>query len=208
MRGSGKAMALAALVLGASLAGCGSGGALPVTGQANSAPAKVKAITFRDRPLRFSVAYPFGWRVSQWRAPTGARKTGQLLLSLGFADPTGTVVKGKYVDGEQLSVFQLDRAVKPGVKFSDTARRIVMGSLLSKLSGVAIRKPLHEISVNGDPGWQVGYTYNIGGHTVFADSAIVLKHSYAYWLTGQSDSHAWRKTWPVLSVVMGAFKAT
>jgi hypothetical protein len=210
VRGSWKALALAALtlVLVALLPGCGSGGSLPVTGQADSAPASVKAVTLHDRPLGFSVAYPFGWRVSQWRAPAGPRKTGDLLLSMAFVDPKGTVVNGKYVDGEQLSVFQLDRAIKPGVKYPDTARRIVMGSLLSKLGTVDVRRPLHQISINGHPAWQIGYTYSMGGHTVFADSALVLKRSYAYWLTGQSESHTWRTTWPVLSLVMGAFKVT
>lgn len=212
MRGSWKALVLASLafVLVALLAGCGNGGALPATGgvASASAPAQFKVATIEDHQLRFKVSYPYGWLVSRWRAPAGPRKTGEQLLNMAFANPKGTVVDGKYIDGEQLSVFRLNREVKAGANYPSTARNIVMGNLLPKLHSVQIIKPLQQISVHGDPGWRIGYRYHLGSHTVFAESALILKHTYAYWLTGQSDAYAWRTSWPVLSVVLGAFQAT
>ena len=83
-----------------------------------------------------------------------------------------------------------------------------MGTPLPKLKGVQILKPLKEISIHGDPAWLITYSYGLGTHTIFAEYALLLKHTYAYWLTGQSDAYTWKTMWPVLSVVLGAFRVT
>ena len=199
--------ALALLLIIASLPGCGSGGALPATGGVASAPARLKVRMYKDRQLRFTVAFPQGWVVSKWHAPAGVPKTGDLVSTVAFANPKGTTINGRYVDAEHVSVSQLDRAVKPGAKYPDTSRRI-MSNLLHKLTDAQPTGPPTEFTSNGDPGWRISYSYTLDGQQIFASSGLILKHQYAYWLTGQSAAGAWRTTWPVLRVAMGAFKVS
>ncbi len=104
-------------------------------------------------------------------------------------------------------MYQLDRAVKPGAKYPDTSRHI-MGDPAPKLADVQPQGPPSEITLHGDPGWQISYSLHSGRAQIWAGSALILKHQYAYWLTGQSATPRWRTTWPVLSVAMGAFRAS
>jgi hypothetical protein len=185
-------------------AGCG---AATPAGNPSSASGVEHFGVYKNAEYLFSIAYPAAWTKTIKASASASPATGDLLLTAAFVDLKGGLAKsGKPVDGDIVEVFQLDKAVRPGTRYTNTAMRITGGSLLPRLNRVQLAGKPKEVTVHGDPGWSVAYRYSLQGHTMQALSVLVLKHRYAYWLTGQATAETWSGVWPRLRISLGTFR--
>ena len=197
-------LVVAALLVGL-VAGCGAG--TPASSPSSSASGVARFIVYQNPEYLFSIAYPAGWTKSIEASASTSPKTGDQLLTATFLDPKGAVAaSGKPVDGDTVEVFQLDKAVKPGNRYASTAMRIMGGSLLPRLERVQLAGKPAQVTVHGDLGWRVAYRYSLHGHAMQALSVLVLKHRYAYWVTGQATAETWSGSWPRLRISLGTFR--
>jgi len=179
----------------------------PASNPSSSASGAAQFSAYRNAEYLLSIAYPAGWTKTIATAASTAPKTGDRLLAATFLDPKGAVAKsGMPVDGVMVEVFQLDRVVTPGKRYTSTAMRIMGGSLLPRLKLVQLADRPKDVTVHGDPGWSVAYRYSLQGHTMQALSVLVFKHRYAYWLTGHATAETWSGLWPQLRISLGTFR--
>jgi len=192
-------------LLGVVAAGCGT--AAPAGAPAASPSGVARFSAYKNAQYVFGIAYPSGWSKSIAAPVSTSPKTGERLFQGTFLDPHGTVTKGgQALDGVTVEVYQLDKTVKPGVRYTSTAMRIIGGSLLPKLQHIQVAGKAKAVSVHGDPGWSVGYRFRQQGYIVQALSVLVLKHRYAYWVTGKATSDTWSELWPALRISLGTFR--
>jgi hypothetical protein len=196
--------ALTALCFGAAT-GCGS--TTPASNPSSSASGAAQFTVYKNAKFGFSLVYPARWTRTVSVSASASPQTGERLLAMTLIDPQGAEVQGgQLADGESVEVYQLDRAVKPGVRYTSVAMRVMGGSLLPRLQSLEVKAKPKEVSVHGDPGWSVAYTYALHGHSMLALSVLVLKHRYAYWVTGQSTAETWSAMWPRLRISLGTFR--
>ena len=186
-------------------AGCGAGA--PAGNPSSSASDVAQFSVYKNPEYLFSIAYPTGWTKAIEALASTSPNTGDRLLTATFVDPEGAVAtSGRPVDGATVEVFQLDKAVEPGKRYASTAMRIMGGALLPRLKRVQLAGKPKQVTVHGDPGWSVAYRYSLQGHTMQALSVLVLKHRYAYWVTGHATAETWSALWPRLRTSLGTFR--
>jgi len=205
MRRTQFALAVLLALLVALAAGCATG--TPAGNPSSSASGVAQFSAYKNAEYLLSIAYPAAWAKTIEASATTSPKTGDRLLAATFIDSKGAVAKsGTSVDGDTVEVFQLDKAVKPGKRYTNTAMRIIDGSLLPRLKRVQLAGKPKEVTVHGDPGWSVAYRYALQGQTMQALSVLVLKHRYAYWVTGHATAETWSRLWPQLRISLGSFR--
>lgn len=167
----------------------------------------VRVALVTNKKYGFRLGYPDGWVSSRWEKSLRDRTSIPARLVLAYADPKGAQAdNGAYLDAEQVTVFELSRALDPKDLTQETAGRIVSAAL-ADLPGLDVRsKELKRVDVHGATGWQVNYEYEVGAEVVGASSVLVVKGVYAYWVTLQASTYTWHEVSPTLSTCLRYFK--
>ena len=139
--------------------------------------------------------------------PTDTTSSGSSsVFNIAFADASGTKVAGSYVDGVQVSVYKLTRALKPSeipkLKKEFTG---VVDQLMSGLTSGKIAQPLRLAQINGVPGFRLAYTYTQGTTDIAAITYFLIKGQYEYQVTGQASQQTWTKLSPKLESTVKSF---
>ncbi|MEI6502422.1 MAG: hypothetical protein WCP21_15530 [Armatimonadota bacterium] len=147
MRRTQFALAVLLALLVPLAAGCGMG--TPAGNPSSSASGAVQFSAYENADYPFSIAYPAGWTKTIVTAASTSPKTGDRLLAATFLDPKGAVAKsGMPVDGVTVEVFQLDKAVTLGKRYTNTALRIMGGSLLPRLKRIQLAGKPKDVTVH------------------------------------------------------------
>jgi hypothetical protein len=128
------------------------------------------------------------------------------LFDVVFADPEGAEIGGDLVDGIQVSVFKLSRAVKPG-EIAGLKKEFqgLVTELLGSISGAEATAPLSPTQINGVPGYTFGYAYTEDPVDVTATTYFLLKGQYEYQVTEQASQENWTRLSPQLQAAVDSF---
>jgi hypothetical protein len=185
------------LALAASLAACsgsGSGGTKPSGPQ-----------TYTNDKYGFTITYD---PMFVKGAPEdGASSGGSSVFDIAFADANGAQVDDKYVDGIEVSVYKLTRAVKAAEvpKLKQEFQNVV-NQMLKGLSGATAVKPLATVTLGGAPGFKLTYIYNQGSTSIAAITYFLVKGQYEYQLTAQASQQNWNKLSSKLQAAVESFR--
>ena len=179
----------------------GCGGGVPVIAPPSPPPARVSASTFESANYRFRVAYPSGW-VRSMSTAAKAAKPGELVFSVAFADPKGTVAGGSYVNAMQVSVYRRPAGGGTPRALAQELLTAYAARLPKVALGPTSWKPITMKRVSG---FGLRYKYTVGSVEIWAQSIALLRDDYAYLITGQASAETWRTEWPRMSVTLGAF---
>jgi hypothetical protein len=133
---------------------------------------------------------------------------GASLFDVAFVDTSGARQDDStYVDGLQVSVYELTRPVKPEeVPRLKRGVDTVAAQLLDTLPAAEVTEPLRETRIAGVPGFRVGYTYRRQGTAVTAASYFLFSGGYEYELTGQAGSRYWANLGSALEAAIHSFR--
>jgi hypothetical protein len=126
-------------------------------------------------------------------------------FDVAFIDGDGAQVDGKYVEGVQVSVYQLDTKVKPGqVKKLKKAFSGLVDEMVATTGG-DVTQPLAPMELNGTPGFNFGYTYRDGDVDLKAATFFLVKGDKEYTVTGQASQSRWEELAPALESAIMSF---
>ena len=187
------AMTLAALVLAATA--CGGNGGSSAGGGTE---------TYTNDQYGFSLAYDTMFTQG---TPSGGGSSGTgSAFDIAFVDTKGTQAGGKYLDGLQISVYVLARALKPsevpGLKGQVDG---IVKQLMAKLTSAKVLEPLSTTAVNGVPGFTVSYSFVQEGVKLSAASYFLFAPQYEYEITGQASTGNWNELSPTLNAAIQSF---
>ena len=187
------ALTLAALVLAAT-ACSGSGGSSAGDGTE----------TYTNDQYGFSLTYD---TVFTQGTPSGGTSSGSgSAFDIAFVDANGTQSGSKYLDGLQVSVYVLARALKPsevpGLKGQVEG---IVNQLMAQLTSARVLEPLSTTAVNGVPGFTVSYSFVQEGMKLSATSCFLFAHEHEYELTGQASAGSWNELSPTLNAAIQSF---
>jgi len=145
-------LALAGLTLTA--AACSAGAS---TGS-SATPSSSAGKTYTNAQYKFSITPDPVF--TQGKANDTSAAGSSAVFDIAFADASGTKVGGSTVDGVQVSVYKLTRALKPSVipKLKKEFAGVV-NQLMSGLTAGKIAQPLRLAQINGVPGFRLAYTF-------------------------------------------------
>jgi len=186
-------------------AGCGSAGQLPAIAAPQTAVKTIQVRVITDKTWRFRMAYPDGWVGTRYENPDQTAPAGALLYLVAFADPHGVVGNGNYLDSVQLAIYRLEKPMRPGDLTPRLGTQIAVKMILKGMTSFSPRE-LKKVDIHGVPGWTVGYQYAAGSQTVDANSVLIVRGEYAYWLTTQSGAYSWQRIASILATCQGDFK--
>lgn len=127
-------------------------------------------------------------------------------FDIAFVDTGGTEIGGKYLEGIQLSVYELARTVEPDeVPELEAEVDELVNELMGTLPDATIVDPLAGAEVNGVPGFTVSYTFSDQDVTVKAVSYFLFSGKYEYLLTGQASKENWATLSPTLEEAIASF---
>jgi hypothetical protein len=128
------------------------------------------------------------------------------VFDIAFADAKGTKVGGSAVDGVQVSVYKLTRAIKPSeVPKLKKEFNGVVGQLMTGLSSGTIVQPLSLAQLNGVPGFRLAYAYQRATTKIAAITYFLIKGQYEYQVTGQASQQSWTALSPKLKSTVYSF---
>jgi hypothetical protein len=187
----------ASLILALGAAGCAggsSGGGAAQDGDSTT--------TYTNETFRFSITHD----TLLTQGEPGGPGDSKAAFAVAFVDTGGPAAGGSYVDGVQVAVFELARAVKPSeVGGLKTQVEPVVAERLAELPSGEVTEPVSKTTVNGTPGFTVSYTFSRGGVPVSAVSSFLFSGQYQYEVTGQASRADWTKLQPVLEAAMASF---
>jgi hypothetical protein len=195
----GLSAVLAICIVATVATACGSSGKLPAYASPSATAKTLKIRKIEDGKYRFRMAYPFGWVGTRYENPKPGGPEGTLQAVAAFADPKGAQASGSYVDSVQVAVYQLDRPLSPGDLTLESASSLMYRVILRDIASVSPRTNVEPIKVHGVPAWRAGYQYKVGGEIVDANSTLIVKGKWAYWMTTQSGAYTWRTVSPILA---------
>jgi hypothetical protein len=196
------ALAVLALTAAACSASVSTGSSSTPTSSATSGGSAGK--TYTNAQYRFSITPDPAFTQGQ---PTDATSSGSSsVFNIAFADTSGTKVGKSYVDGVQVAVYKLTRALKPSeipkLKKEFTG---VVNQLMRGLSSGKIVQPLSLAQINGVPGFRLAYTYAQGTTPIAAITYFLVKGQYEYQVTGQASQQTWTAMSPKLESTVKSF---
>ena len=138
---------------------------------------------------------------------TGGTESGSgSELDIAFADTSGTKSGGKYIDGIQVSVYKLARAVKPAeVEGLKTEFEDLVSELMGSLGEAKTTAPLRLTEVNGVPGFTFSYSYTEDSVPITATTYFLIKGQTEYQITAQAAQDAWAELEPELQAAVDSF---
>jgi hypothetical protein len=143
---------------------------------------------------------------TQGKATDTTSSGSSSVFNIAFADANGTKVGGSYVDGVQVSVYKLTRALKPSeVPKLKKEFAGVVSQLMSGLTSGKIAQPLRLAQINGVPGFRLGYAYTQGTTPIAAITYFLIKGQYEYQVTGQASQQTATKLSPKLESTVKSF---
>ena len=197
LRAAALLLALTAATLGAACSGPSGG---TPGGDAGEAGGSTETYTSRD--YGFSITYD---TLLTQGAPSEGDDSGAV-FSIPFVDTEGARAATAYLDGVQVSVFKLARAVSEGeVAGLEQQVRDTVDGRMTKLRSGKIVEPVKRTTVNGTPGFTVSYTFAQGGAAVSAVSAFLFSGEYQYEVTGQASDADRTRLEPVIEAAMASF---
>lgn len=139
--------------------------------------------------------------------PSGGSSSGSgSEFDIAFVDTGGTEIGGKYLEGIQLSVYELARTVERAeVPELEAEVDELVNELMGTLPDATIVDPLAGAEVNGVPGFTVSYTFSDQDVTVKAVSYFLFSGKYEYLLTGQASKENWATLSPTLEEAIASF---
>ena len=143
---------------------------------------------------------------TQGKASDSTSSGSSSVFDIAFADAKGTKVAGSYVDGVQVSVYKLTRALKPS-EIPKLKKEFagVVNQLMSGLTAGKIVQPLSLAQINGVPGFRLAYTYTQGTTDIAAITYFLIKGQYEYQVTGQASQSVWTALSPKLESTVKSF---
>ena len=191
------ALTLAALVLAAT-ACSGSGGSSGGSSTGGGTE------TYTNGQYGFSLTYD---TMLTQGTPSGGSSSGTgSAFDIAFVDANGTQSGSKYLDGLQVSVYVLARALKPsevpGLKGQVEG---IVNQLMAKLTSARVLEPLSTTTVNGVPGFTVSYSFVQEGVKLSAASYFLFAHEHEYEITGQASAGSWNELSPTLNAAIQSF---
>jgi hypothetical protein len=190
---------LALLVAALVPAACGSSDKLPAYAQPSATATSITLLKVEDKVYGFRMAYPKGWVGTRHANPSPTGRTGDLEYVAAFADPEGAQADGAYLDSVQVAVYTLARPMSPKSLERGAAVKLMFDTILKDVDSVSPRTNVVRVTVDGVPGWRLGYQYKVGGEIVDANSTLVAKGKRAYWMTAQGGAYTWRTVSPTLA---------
>lgn len=170
----------------------------------SATPSSSAGKTYTNAQYKFSITPDPVF--TQGKATDSTSSGSSAVFNIAFADVNGTKVGGSYVDGVQVSVYKLTRAVKPGeipkLKKEFTG---VVSQLIGGLGGGKIVQPLRLVQINGVPGFRLAYTYKQDTTDMAAITYFLIKGQYEYQATGQASQQSWTALSPKLESTVKSF---
>jgi hypothetical protein len=163
--------------------------------------------TYTNDKYGFTMKYDASLKEGKSVGGTGAG--GSSVFDIAFADLKGTAVDGDYIDGLQVSVYKLAREVKPAevAKLKKEFQGVV-SQLLGSVEAGTIDQPLEAVTVNGVPGFRLGYTYKQGGVETKSVTYFLVKGQNEYQVTAQASSANWDALKSKLEAAIQSFTVT
>jgi hypothetical protein len=165
--------------------------------------------TYTNHQYGFSMTYDSMFRQGSPAAASGAG--GSSVFDVGFANPDGAKVNGKYVDSLEIAVYKLLRVVQPREVTSAKVKQEfdgVVTQMMGGLSSAAILEPLTATEVNGTPGFAFSYTFSDGDTTLKAVTYFLIKGQYEYQITAQATTTHWDGVKSKLQSAVASFKVS
>ena len=193
------ALALAGLTLAA--AACS---ASVSTGTSATPTTSSAGKTYTNAQYKFSITPDPVF--TQGKASDSTSSGSSSVFDIAFADAKGTKVAGSYVDGVQVSVYKLTRALKPS-EIPKLKKEFagVVSQLMGGLTAGKIVQPLSLAQINGVPGFRLAYTYTQDSTDMAAITYFLIKGQYEYQVTGQSSQSSWTALSPKLESTVKSF---
>jgi hypothetical protein len=199
-------LALALLVAALVPAACGSSGELPAYAKPSATATSITMLKIEDKTYGFRMAYPKGWVATRYTNPSPSGQTGDLEYVAAFADPDGAQADGSYLDSVQTAVYTLADPASPKSFTRKDATKLMFGTILKDMDSMSPRTNVVPVTVDGVPGWRLGYQYKVGSEVVDANSILVVKDKRAYWMTTQGGAYSWRTVAPTLALCQRYFR--
>ena len=194
------ALVLALAALGLTAAACGAS----VSTGSSATPTSSAGKTYTNAQYTFSITPDPVF--TQGKANDASGSGASSVFDISFADPNGTKAGGSYVDGVQVSVYKLTRALKPSeipkLKKEFTG---IVNQLVGGLTAGKIAQPLSLAQINGVPGFRLAYTYKLATTEMAAITYFLIKGQYEYQVTGQSSQSSWTALSPKLESTVKSF---
>jgi hypothetical protein len=193
------ALALAGLTLAA--AACS---ASVSTGTSATPTTSSAGKTYTNAQYKFSITPDPVF--TQGKASDSTSSGSSSVFDIAFADAKGTKVAGSYVDGVQVSVYKLTRALKPS-EIPKLKKEFagVVSQLMGGLTAGKIVQPLSLAQINGVPGFRLAYTYTRSTTDIAAITYFLIKGQYEYQVTGQASQSVWTALSPKLESTVKSF---
>ncbi len=170
----------------------------------SATPTSSASKTYTNTQYKFSITPDPVF--TQGKATDTTSSGSSAVFNIAFADAKGTKVGGSYVDGVQVSVYKLTRALKPS-EIPKLKKEFagVVSQLMSGLSAGKIVQPLSLAQINGVPGFRLAYTYTQGTTDIAAITYFLIKGQYEYQVTGQANQSVWTTLSPKLESTVKSF---
>jgi hypothetical protein len=201
---SAVGLALAGLAL--ALAACGGSGSVGDDGSPSAGDGGTTASTTTYTNDQYGYAITYSDTLEQGEPAEGSGAGGGSVLDVAFADRSGPVVAGRYVNAVQVSVYELAREVDPAeVPDLEGELQSVVDEIMASLPNSEVVEPLTGTEVSGVPGFALKYTYAVEGTEITAVTAFLLNGAYEYQITAQAASADWEKMKDDLEATVNSF---
>jgi hypothetical protein len=160
--------------------------------------------TYTNDQYRFSLTYDTLF--TEGTSSGGTESGSGSVFDIAFADTSGTKIAGKYIDGIQVSVYELARSVKPSeVAGLKTEFKNLVTELMGSLGEAKTTTPLSLTEVNGVPGFTFSYSYTEDSVPITATTYFLIKGQTEYQVTEQAGQDTWATLEPKLQAAVDSF---
>ena len=160
--------------------------------------------TYTNDQYRFSLTYDT--LLTEGTSSGGTESGSGSVFDIAFADTSGTQIAGKYIDGIQVSVYELARSVKPAeVAGLKTEFKNLVTELMGSLGEAEATTPLSLTEINGVPGFTFSYSYTEDSVPITATTYFLIKGKMEYQVTAQASQEAWAELEPTLQAAVDSF---
>jgi len=187
------ATVIAAAALAVLAAACGGGG----------------STTYTNKDYKFSVTYDSSLLTESTSTSAAGAAGGKSVFDVGFVDPKGTKIGGKYRDGMIVSIYKLTQTVTDSMlPLVKTELEGILPQLKAALGGNATLGSLTDVNVNGAKGFASDATFTWSGTAFKAKVYFLIKGNLEYQATAQAAESRWSDLQPVFKTMMDSFKVT